>query len=186
MFSWLSQLFETFGSLFPHLRHVKATHRAVQFAGKRVKELAPGLHWWWPITTEILDLPVVRQTLNIATQVVTTRDGSPVAASGVVVYEISDIMAALGRCYDHEETIGDVALCAVVEVLQSYDLPALREALSSGDLERRLSKVSRKRLKSFGVRVVRCALTDFAPCQVFRVIGDGDSSSPSVVPLSLG
>jgi regulator of protease activity HflC (stomatin/prohibitin superfamily) len=169
MLGWVSDLFETFGNLFPRLLHVQQTHRGVKFAGAKAKELAPGLHWWWPLTTEVVEIPVARQTVNLPIQGLVTSDGKQVAISGVVVYSIRSAMDAIVKNYDHEETLGDVAMTAIAEVVLGNTYEQLMSHVRDGTLEKELSKRARSRLKRFGFQVDRCALTDITPCRSIRL-----------------
>jgi len=180
-FEWLSELAGFVGSLFPRLVIVKKTHAAVKFVrGAKVVELVPGVHFYWPLVTEYLEIPRVRQTVNLSTQVVLTHDRKPVAASGIIVYEVSDAVKALSNSYDVDDTIGDVGLTAVATVLATHTLAELLETFREGDLTRELTKTCRSRLYQFGVKVRQCALTDLSTCQVVTLLGQG-----GVTPLPM-
>ena len=73
-FAWLNQLVETFYRFFPHVLIVRATHGAVKWVkGKEIKALGPGLHIYWPLTTEVEVMVTARQTLAIPDQVLATN-----------------------------------------------------------------------------------------------------------------
>lgn len=173
MLDWLSKLIDSALSWVPRIVHIKRTHRAVVFTGAGAKEWAPGIHIYWPIISEYLELPVVRQTHNAPTQVVMTAAGKPLAISGVIVYEISDIMAALSHTFEVEDTIGDVSLTAIVEVLAGENLREVCAKLKSGVLSNELTKRARRRLKPFGVKVLSVNLSDFVCCTVIKHLGEG-------------
>lgn len=169
MLGWFSDLMETFGNLFPRLTQVNATHQAVKFTAGRAKELQPGLHFYWPVISEIIELPVARQTVNLPTQALVTRDGKPVAVSGVVVYSIRSAYDAIVKNYDHDDTLSDVSMTAIAEVVLGNTYEQLMEFVRDGTLERELSKRARRRLRAFGFQVDRCALTDVTPCRTIRL-----------------
>lgn len=169
MLGWFSDLMQTFGNLFPRLTQINATHMAVKFTSGRAKELPPGLHWYWPLVSEIIEIPVARQTVNLPTQALVTRDGKMVVVNGVVVYSIRSAYDAIVKNYDHEETLSDVAMTAIAEVVLGNTYEEMMEFIREGVLENELSKRARRRLKAFGFQVDRCALTDVTPCRVFRL-----------------
>jgi hypothetical protein len=73
-FAWLGQLFETFYKFIPHILIVRATHGGVKWVrGRNVKALPSGLHWYWPLTTEVEVIVTARQTLAIPDQVLAKR-----------------------------------------------------------------------------------------------------------------
>jgi regulator of protease activity HflC (stomatin/prohibitin superfamily) len=173
MLEWLSRLIDSFLSWIPRLVHVKRTHGAVIFTGANSKEWKPGLHLYWPLISEYIELPVVRQTHNAATQVVLTDEGQSLAVSAVIVYEISDVMAALSASYEVEDTIGDVSLTSVMEVIAGEPLKELAAKQKDGRLAHELTLKARKRLRPFGVKVQAASLTDFSTCQVVKHLGEG-------------
>jgi len=178
MLGWFSDLMETFGNLFPRLTQIQTTHRAVKFKGGTAKELGPGLHWYWPVTSSIEEIPVARQTVNLPTQALVTKDGKPIAVSGVVIYSIRNAMDAIVKNYDHDETLSDVAMTSIAEIVMSNTYDQLVVTIRDGKLEKELSKRARSRLKQFGFQVERCALTDFTPCRTLRLFGDARPPGP--------
>ena len=154
---------ECFGRLIPRLLIVRSTHRGVAFvSGKAPRKIGPGLRWYWPVTTEVELLPVVRQTLNLHTQILLTADHRSVAMSAIVVYRINDILRAVAKTHDVADTIADVAQTAVVTTVANTKMENLTELDLTNDV--------RSELRRFGVRVEKCAITDWSPCLVIRTI----------------
>ncbi len=170
MLEWLAAITDRVFSVFPRLLLVQQTHRAVKFTGSKAKELGPGLHIWWPLISEVEEIPVARQTVNLDIQVLVTKDGKTLAVGGVVVYSIKSAIDAIVRNYDHDETLSDVSMTAITEVVVNHTFDELMAALRGGTLERELTKRARRRLKAFGFKVDRCALTDITPCRAIRLL----------------
>ena len=181
-FAWIGQIVEWFGKFIPRLAIVRSTHAGVRFRhGSIAKRLGPGLHFYWPIVTEVDIMPVARQTHNLASQSLLTKDGKQVVVGGVVVYEIKDIVAALSKNWDISDTINDITMVAITEIITTHELDYLLGHVTD-EVQAKLSQVTRKKLKPFGIRVYRAALTDFSTCMVVKNI-TGNSSS-LVVPFS--
>jgi regulator of protease activity HflC (stomatin/prohibitin superfamily) len=178
--AWLGQLIEWVGKLIPRLFIVKATHGGVRFKhGKNVTELVPGVHVYWPIVTEIELWPVKRQTHSTPTQSLLTKDQKQVVVSGVVIYEIGDIVAALSKNWDINDTINDIAMVAITEVVASNELAYLTEHLNES-VRRQLLAVTRKKLSPFGIRVFKASLVNFSTCMTIKSFGG------SMMPLAMG
>lgn len=176
---WLSDFIQTFISFFPHLLQVRATHGAVKFVhGKKVVELKPGLHWYWPIVTEILEIPTARTTYNFDTQVILTSDGKPLAVSAVLVYRVSDVVAALSQSHDVDDTIGDVGNSAITRVLSGKSLEDLMAEQRKGTLQGELTGMCSEGLEPFGIDVESASLTDFSTCMVIKTLG---GSPPAIL-----
>lgn len=178
-FAWIGAIVEWFGKFIPRVVIVKSTHGGVKFVyGRKVKRMGPGVHIFWPLVTEILQLPTARTTHNLVTQTLLTKDGRQVVVGVVVVYSITDVVLALSEVWDVSDAVSDIAQCAVVGVMAGNDFDIIVKGICS-DIEQELTKATRERLKTFGIKVHKCSITDFSPCQVYRVISD----SPTPVPL---
>lgn len=179
--SWLADFLYWIARWVPHLFIVRATHEAVKFRhGKKVIVCRPGLHIWWPLVTEVIRLPTVRQTANLPTQVVQCKNGKQIAVSGVVVYEIRSAEAALGRSWDVSDTIEDLALTCILRELIGRGVEDIVRELKDKTLQKTLTGALRKELRPFGCYVMYAGLTDFAVARVVKLLGA--EGSAAVVP----
>ena len=171
---WIGSLFETIISLLPHLGLCKVTHGGLKFkrAGK-VSEIRPGLYWYWPVVTEIALIPVVRQTLNLPTQILTTRDSQSIIVSGVVVYVIRNVRQALADSWDHDDTIEDLALATLSRYVLGHTFDEIISAQTDGSIEEALTKTCRDDLTSFGVTARKFFVSDLARTKVLAISGGG-------------
>lgn len=155
--------------LLPRPIQVKDTHRGVMFTKGRHRVLNPGWHLYWPIWSDPRVYPVKRTTLDLPTQTLITKDGHTVLVSAVVVYLVEDIEKAIVETYDFESDITNASRGAVKEVITDTDLASL---MSQKDIDVRLARGVRSDLRPYGVRVESVFLSDFAPCRVYRIVGD--------------
>jgi regulator of protease activity HflC (stomatin/prohibitin superfamily) len=171
-FAWLSQLIETLYKFIPHIVIVRATHGGVKWVrGKHIKPLMPGLHWYWPLTTEIEVIVTARQTLAIPDQVLATKDGKKVVVKTLVVYKIRDVVHAIGRVnWDVDTTINDLTQSAVVRVIATHTYDEIMHGVADETMTTTLTREVRKELRQFGVHIVRCKLVDFAECKVLKLL----------------
>jgi regulator of protease activity HflC (stomatin/prohibitin superfamily) len=162
-FAWLSQIVEAMLQLVPRRVIIRATERGVKWSlWREPKEMRPGIRIYWPLITDIEVTVVARQTINLPTQSLMTKDGKTVVAGGVVIYKISDIVKAIGSLnWSPEDTAGDITQAAIVEVVAKWNCDALLANIS-GKVEEQLTNTCRKQLRQFGVYVNRAALVDFS------------------------
>lgn len=162
-FAWLSQIVEALLQLIPRRVIIRATERGVKWSlWREPQEMLPGIRFYWPLITDIEVTVVARQTINLPTQSLLTRNSKTVVAGGVVIYKISDIVKAIGKQnWSPEDTAGDITQAAIVEVIASRDYANILENIS-GDVEEQLTAICRKQLRQFGVYVSRAALVDFS------------------------
>lgn len=171
MFDWLSDIVKTLALVIPRITHIKSTDGAVKFSCGKAFELKPGLHWYWPITSEIYQMPVVRQTMQIPAQTISTIDGVSITVSVVIRFEIVDVMAACVHTFDFQDTIQDISQGEVVGVVCGSTYQELLSSWKEGNtgLDAKLSRDIRKKLKPFGVRLRKAFISEFSICYPIRL-----------------
>jgi regulator of protease activity HflC (stomatin/prohibitin superfamily) len=170
--AWIGQLANWFGQFFPRWIILNSTEGAVKFVrGSRAVVLYPGIHWYWPAMTEIKAWTVARQSLNLPTQTVTTKDGKTIAVGAVMVFRITNVLLLIARTYDPDTVIRSVALGVVQQLCSAAEWSELQMVNSSGELNEHLRKALQRRLaKRFGIKVLDASLSDLAPCRVIKVV----------------
>ena len=74
-FAWLNDLMTWLGRFVPRLLLVPPTHRGVRFGPRGgVREVGPGLLVYWPITHNILQIPVTTQSVQFCGQILLGDD----------------------------------------------------------------------------------------------------------------
>lgn len=169
---WIGQLASWFGAFIPTWVLVRATEGAVKFLPKGLtKVLGPGIHWYWPVTTEMDVQPVVRQVLNTDAQTLMTKDNHPVYIAGLVVYTVVDLHKFLVENYDAEANLSDLVQTAIRRSIVSKNFQTIQEGRA--DIDNRLTSDVQKILTDFGILVEAARLTDFSKARVTNVVGGG-------------
>lgn len=175
-FAWIGKFAEFIASWLPRLLVVQATHRAVKYVnGWKVVELKPGRHIYWPIMTPIETCAVVRQVLNLPTQILETKDGVPVAAGVVIEYTIENAVRFLAECENGYEAVGNIAMAALRQIVISHNYEDLRG--DGHELDTLLTRATQGYLTAYGVRVKKTRLSDCARVRPLHITG-GNSSNP--------
>lgn len=177
--SFLDQIFSAFLSLFPTRIIVRATCGGVKYkGGKKAVLLKPGIHFYWPLFSEVEILVTARQTDDLPTQALMTSDKKSLVVSALVVYTIDDVVKAIGKQnWDVTSTINAISQAVIAEIIAGSSLKELMDGLKGGrdsDLNRSMTKKCKAQLKQFGVNIQRCAVSNFSTCKVYRVMGDGE------------
>jgi regulator of protease activity HflC (stomatin/prohibitin superfamily) len=170
VFGWLGSVMRWLGSFLPRMEVVNTTHAGVKFhRGKHVRAIGPGITWWWPLLDETMTYPVVRQSVDLPSQTLTTSDGKPVTVGAVVVYTVEDVLTALTKQWDLAETIQDLSMAAVCDFVTANDFEWINSnrVIAKRHLTKRVSEV----LEEYGVTAQGAWLTDFAQTRVISVIG---------------
>jgi len=170
-FAWIGQLIEWFGQFFPRWVIIRTTHGGCKFIrGRKVVPLAPGFHFYWPLTTELEVYPTARQAADLRTQTLMTTDGKTLVVGGLIVYEIQDIVPILAHTFDPDQTVKDIALSAIHDVLVRMSWVDIRTAQEQGTLNLRLRRRVRRELSKYGVKVLKTTLTDLAQTRVYKLM----------------
>lgn len=177
MFEWLNKIMEAVLEFFPRRIIVTATHRGVKWKfGFEVIELKPGVHWYWPLVSEVVQYPVARQTLKLDPQTLMTADRRRVVARGIVVYCIVDILAALGKQnFDVDDTIADFSQSCIYDLVTGCTLEEVLESDHSDEM----SEAAQEALKEYGVEIEQVKFTDF--CETRPIHHSGIEFKPAPV-----
>jgi regulator of protease activity HflC (stomatin/prohibitin superfamily) len=129
----LSDIFNAFLRCIPRPVIIRATHGGVKWRwGRYVKEMQPGWHWVWPLTTEWEIIVTARQTNNLPNQALVTSDKQQVVAGALIVFSVKDIVQAIGeRNWDVGATVNDISEAAIVGVVTKWKLDDLLQYLTS-------------------------------------------------------
>ena len=148
---WIGDLIRYFARLVPRLQLVRITERAVKFRRAKALEVGPGLHWWWPVTTEMDVYPVVRQVMSLAQQMIQTHEGKTIVVDGVLVYTVEDLYTFCVDNHDAEENMAELAQAGMRKAVLSTSM----EEIGSGraKFDNRLTTEAQKSLKGFGVAI---------------------------------
>lgn len=166
--AWVGQIAEWIGRFIPRWEIINTTQSGIKWVkGKDVVTLPPGVHWYWPATTELIVHPVARQAIDLRPQTLETKDGITILAGGLVSYEIEDIEMLLAHTYDPDNTVRDICLPAIHDVLHAM---TWEEITTAPRLSLRLKNEVQRELKDYGVKVLQAKLTDLAKCPVLRLI----------------
>lgn len=170
---WLGYLIEWIGKLFPRVQIVRRTQGGVRFVGgSKVKEVKPGVRVYWPIMTDMVITPTIPQSENLVSQTAVTKDGRQLHCSIMVIYKVKDPVRALTRIDGINETVMNTCLSATLEVVSQHALDELQPGIAT-EIEIKLTKLCRRRLRQFGITITRAAFTDFSPCKTLNLVGQG-------------
>lgn len=162
-FAWLGQIFEALLQFVPRRIIVRATEGGVKWSlWREPQEIKPGIRIYWPLITDIEVIIVARQSFNTPREPLQTLDGVEVVAGGVVVYNINDVVQAVGKLnWSPEDTAQDIVQAVLADVVTSHEHDYLLANLSS-KVEEEITEKCRKQLRKYGVYVERAGLSAFS------------------------
>ena len=167
---WIGELVAWLVAWLPHVVLVSKTERAVKFIRGKTCEIGPGLHMYWPITTEVEVHAVVRQVLGLGPQTLTTEDDVSIVVDGILVFSIADLHVFKTENFEAEDSLTDLAQAAIRKAIVSETFAKVQKARA--DVDNRLTREAQKLLRPFGVEVEYMRIVSFAKAFVLNVIGD--------------
>jgi len=177
-FQWLNDLLYWVGSFFPRIKVVRSTHRGVRFKwGKNPVHIDPGICVYWPIVTDIVLIPVVRQTTQLQPQVLTTQDGGTVAVSAVYVYRITNPFIAITDTLNIYTAADDIAQTALASVVAASTTERLYNAKYL--VESELTALLQEKLEVLGIVLDYVAIIEVGSTFMLRLIGDHMAANPN-------
>lgn len=156
---------------FPQRIIVTATHRGIKWKwGCEPVDLEPNVHWYLPLVSEVAQYPVARQTLRLDSQTLMTSDHKKVMARGIVVYRITDIIAACGEHnFDIDDTVADITQSCIFDLITGWTLQELMDDVE-GNIDA-MTEAAQEALKDYGVLVHKVKLTDFSEVRSLNLAG---------------
>jgi len=125
---------------------------------------------YWPLTTDFLEYPVVRQAVTLREQTLVTTDDKTVVIGGMMIFRVPQLITLVGETYWPDQTVKDLSLTAVHDVCCKLSWDQLKDEQRRGTLDTKLKNEAQAALKAYGVEVVKLMLTDLAPCRVLRLV----------------
>ena len=176
---WLNQLISYLFCWVPRLSLVAPDEEGVrETLGKRWKRLRPGWYLWWPPIQRIIRISVMPQIVNLPGQSAYTKDGISIVISGALQYRIDNGAKTLLEVQDYDASL--IAL-ALGEISIYANSKTLDECMDIEKLCGEILKGIRKSSSGWGIKIMRVLITDLAPVQSFRIIGN--NSNTNIIPL---
>lgn len=172
--SWIQVIINHITGLFPW-KKVQPYQRAVRscfvpFKGVKVTVLGPGIVRAIPWFDDVFRLDIQEDSVNLATQSVTTNDDVAVTFSASFMYEIEDVQAALFNVKEFTTSLQDLAIMHLAERVRDWTWNELRDGQK--ELERSLKGTLETRAKKWGVVITRVGITDLVKARQFRHFGE--------------
>jgi regulator of protease activity HflC (stomatin/prohibitin superfamily) len=162
LFQWFESLISWFGLFIPRRIIVRRTDRLIKFKWDGdVSEEMPGMRFYWPITTEVEEITVVRQPLDIKSFSLVTKDNIPVIVDATIVYKIVDAIQFISENFDSYTAVSEAVSASLRNILSQKTFKEIQE---SEDINDELTKIAQEDTEDFGVEIYYCRLQNFTYC----------------------
>lgn len=175
---WLGDIAQWLLTLIPRIHNIRKTHGAVKFTRGRATVLRPGTILYWPLLSEIQQICVVRQTINLPYQCLISSDGRGVTVAVTVVYEISDTLLALTSTDNVVDTIHDLSQLAIKGAVSACSSEELRKGRTEKgrSIDRILRAKLSRDLSGYGVLIKQAFIAEYATPRMIRLMTEAMSN----------
>lgn len=135
--------------------------------GKFHRIVEADFHWIWPFCIETyLEANVVRETMMVGPQSLTTVDGHSVVITTVVTFNIEDIKTFLLDIEGAHQVIED----STYGIVASFVMKHTWQQLLDVDISKELTKDVRRSAKKYGVAIDNVQVADFTRSRSIRLL----------------
>jgi regulator of protease activity HflC (stomatin/prohibitin superfamily) len=135
--------------------------------GKFKRVVGPGIAWHLPLEIdEIHTMNVKPGAMELDEQVLTTLDEYKIVISVNLMWAIFDIKKATIDVEDASDTLKDLAVGDVQELVESTDWDEIR----SKAFKKELKRIIQKQAREFGISVRRVKIENLAETKVIRLV----------------
>lgn len=151
-----TKLFDRLFAWIPRFTIINPNEAGIKLSrGKYISDCGPGMHWYWPVISDVQLVNVTTQEINLANQLI---DG--VGASGVIWYIIFNVHDALMNVQDYDVALPDAAM-GILAAHITKPLSELRKSVKD-----ELNEVAEK----WGIKVTDVTITDRSRCIGVKVM----------------
>lgn len=135
--------------------------------GKFSRIVGPGIAWHLPLEIDTITTMNVKQdSMELDEQVLTTYDDRKIVISVNLLWSIFDIKKCMIDVEDASETLSDIALGYVHELVEETEWDEIRTKAFRSELKKRIQKQARK----FGITASTVKIANIAETRVYRLI----------------
>lgn len=169
MFDKLVDLIVNFANLFRFWEVVDQYQRGIVLRlGKFHREVGPGIHWLIPFNVDrVIETAVVTRTSDLRQAFLTINDGTTVAVSVVVRWNVKDVKKLLLDVWDYNDVIRDSVFGNVSRKVRA----ASWDELNSPSFAEELYKDCRKQAFRYGVEIEDVVLSDLCRTRATSLLG---------------
>ena len=179
MFDKLVALIERFGYQLMPFVIIEEWNAGVHLRyGRYINTLNSGVHFKIPFFDNIIECPVITQSVNLPSQTLTTLDDESIVLKAIIRYKVSNVRTYLLGVMHANDVLIDTTqgmIRDVVELTTWDDLVNVNEIITD--------KV-KEYVVMWGIEVEAVTITDLGIVKSFRIFGD-ESHKTTILPTDI-
>jgi len=166
---WIGDLVNYFALFIPRRIIVRKTDRLIKFKWDgSVEERGPGLRWYLPFLTEVVEISTVRQPLDIRPTRFVTKCGMPCVVDCTVTYYIDDPITFLTCNFDSHLALAECVNSSLRSKLCEMTFDEIQKSITIND---ELAADVDEDVKSFCVEIEYVRIQDLTWVIPISLIG---------------
>ena len=179
MFDKLVQLIERFGyQMMPYVI-IEEWNAGVHLRyGKWIKTLYAGIHFKIPFFDNIIECPVITQSVNLPSQTLTTLDEQSIVLKAIIRYKVSNVRTYLLGVMHANDVLIDTTQGIIRDVVEMTKWDNLI------DVNTQITNEVKEYVVRWGIEVEAVTITDLGLVKSFRIFGDEGHKS-TILPTDI-
>jgi regulator of protease activity HflC (stomatin/prohibitin superfamily) len=179
MFDKLVQLIERFGyQMMPYVI-IEEWNAGVHLRfGKWINTLYGGLHFKIPFFDNIIECPVITQSVNLPSQTLTTLDEQSIVLKAIIRYKVSNVRTYLLGVMHANDVLIDTTQGIIRDVVEMTNWPDLV------DVNYQITNEVKEFVVKWGIEVEAVTITDLGLVKSFRIFGD-EAHKTTILPTDI-
>ena len=179
MFDKLVALIERFGYQLMPWVIIEELNAGVHLRyGRYINTLNSGVHFKIPFFDNIIECPVITQSVNLPSQTLTTLDDESIVLKAIIRYKVSNVRTYLLGVMHANDVLIDTTqgmIRDIVEVTTWEDLV---------DVNHQITDEVKEFVVKWGIEVEAVTITDLGIVKSFRIFGD-EAHKTTILPTDI-
>jgi regulator of protease activity HflC (stomatin/prohibitin superfamily) len=179
MFDKLVQLIERFGYQLMPFVIIEEWNSGVHLRyGRYINTLNSGVHFKIPFFDNIIECPVITQSVNLPSQTLTTLDDENIVLKAIIRYKVSNVRTYLLGVMHANDVLIDTTQGIIRDVVEMTKWPDLV------DVNYQITNEVKEFVIKWGIEVEAVTITDLGIVKSFRVFGD-EAHKTTILPTDI-
>ena len=179
MFDKLVQVLERFGYQLMPWVIIEEWNAGVHLRyGKWINTLYSGIHFKIPFFDNVLECPVITQSVNLPSQTLTTLDEQSIVLKSIIRYKVSNIQTYLLGVMHANDVLIDTTQGIIRDVVEMTTWPGLV------DVNSQITNEVKEYVVRWGIEIEAVTITDLGLVKSFRIFGD-EAHKTTILPTDI-
>jgi regulator of protease activity HflC (stomatin/prohibitin superfamily) len=146
--------------------------------GKWIKTLYAGIHFKIPFFDNVIECPVITQSVNLPSQTLTTLDEQSIVLKSIIRYKVSNVRTYLLGVMHANDVLIDTTQGIIRDVVEMTHWKNLV------DVNTQITNEVKEYVVRWGIEVEAVTITDLGLVKSFRIFND-EGNKATMIPTDI-